>query len=75
MRAPHWEQKADAGCILGSGADISTSDSRHKKVGKKAKKELTNGGADGNIAERSREGSTSDASPERKTSKNLEKSS
>ena len=46
-----------------------------KKVGKKAKKELTNGGADGNIAERSREGSTSDASPERKTSKNLEKSS
>ena len=46
-----------------------------KKVGKKAKKELTNGGADGNIAERSCEGSTSDARPERKTSKNLEKSS
>ena len=46
-----------------------------KKVGKKAKKELTNGGADGNIAERSCEGSTSDAHPERKTSKNLEKSS
>ena len=46
-----------------------------KKVGKKAKKELTNGGADGNIAERSREGSTSDASPERKTSKSFEKSS
>ena len=36
-----------------------------KKVEKKAKKELTNGGADGNIAERSREGSTSDARPER----------
>ena len=36
-----------------------------KKVEKKAKKELTNGGPDGNIAERSREGSTSDASPER----------
>ena len=45
------------------------------KVGKKAKKELTNGGADGNIAERSREGSTSDASPGRKTSKSFEKSS
>ena len=46
-----------------------------KKDEKKVKKELTNEDEDGNIAERSREGSTSDASPERKTSKNEEKSS
>ena len=46
-----------------------------KKGEKRGKKELTNGDEDGNIAERSREGSTTDASPERKTSKNEEKSS
>ena len=40
-----------------------------KKVEKRAKKELTNGDESGKIAERSREGSTTDASPERKTSK------
>ena len=44
-----------------------------KKVEKVGKKELTNRGGDGNIAERSREGSTSDGSPERKTSENEEK--
>ena len=35
-----WERKADAACILGSGADISTSDSRHKKSRKKGEKRV-----------------------------------
>ena len=46
-----------------------------KKDEKKEKKELTNGDESGKIAERSREGATTDVSPERKTSKNEEKSS
>ena len=46
-----------------------------KKDEKKEKKELTNGGESGKIAERSREGATTDVRPEQKTSKNEEKSS